>query len=42
MRVEYERKPDEWLLVALSAEWRDWQDDKDDELTWHLDLKAVF
>jgi hypothetical protein len=42
LHLEFNRKPDELLLVALKAEWRDWGGKRADELAWQLDLKAMF
>ena len=42
VKLAFERKPDEFLKLALSAEWRAWGDRRADELLWQLDLAAVF
>ena len=42
LRLEVERDPDDARLLALRAEWRAWDGPRGDELTWQLDLKAVF
>jgi hypothetical protein len=42
VKLAFERKPDELLKVALSAEWRGWGDRRTDDLAWQLDLAAVF
>jgi hypothetical protein len=42
IRLSYERKPEETLLVALHASWREWEIKRPDELAWQLDLTAVF
>jgi hypothetical protein len=42
IRLSYERKPEETLLVALHANWRAWEVQRADELAWQLDLTAVF
>jgi hypothetical protein len=42
IRLSFERKPEQTLLVAFHASWRAWQIERPDELAWQLDLTAVF
>jgi hypothetical protein len=42
IRISYEHKPEEALLLAFRADWRVWDHKRSDELAWQLDLSAVF
>jgi hypothetical protein len=42
LSLGYERKPEEFLKLALSANWQAWGGPRRDELAWQLDLTAVF
>jgi hypothetical protein len=42
VKLAFDRKPQELLKVALSAEWRGWGEHRRDELAYQLDLSALF
>jgi hypothetical protein len=42
VRLSYEHKPEEALLLAFRADWRVWDHKRSDEVAWRVDLSAFF